>query len=357
MRDDFGGKWSMPKMDYRAAGVNLEAADEAVSRIAELARTTYTPGVLAGVGPFSGLFQLDLSKYHEPVLVSSCDGVGTKLKLAIRWGRHRTIGADLVNHCVNDILTCGAEPLAFLDYLAVARLEADQVGDIIAGVAEACRENNIALIGGETAEMPGLYKLGDYDLAGFITGIVEKGAILDGRAIEPGNMLVGLESTGPHTNGYSLIRRILFDQESFELDDCPEELEGQSVGDAVMAVHRSYRAVVDALYDNVDLRGMAHITGGGVEGNLERILPDNCQAAVDISSWPVLPVFRFLQRVGGVEPDEMYRVFNMGVGYILVVAPEHAGRAIEISENAGVRARRIGHIVPGPRGVILSTPV
>ncbi|MBD3298604.1 MAG: phosphoribosylformylglycinamidine cyclo-ligase [candidate division Zixibacteria bacterium] len=346
----------MPKMDYRAAGVNLDTADEAVSRIAEMARTTYTPGVLAGVGPFSGLFQLDVSKYKEPVLVSSCDGVGTKLKLAIRWGHHRTIGADLVNHCVNDILTCGAEPLAFLDYLAVARMDADQVSDVMAGVAEACRENTIALIGGETAEMPGLYKLGDYDLAGFITGMVEKSAILDGQAIESGNMLVGLASTGPHTNGYSLVRRILFDQDSYDLEDRPEALEGATVGEAVMAVHRSYRSVVDAMRGEIDIRGMAHITGGGVEGNLERILPDNCQAAVDTSNWPVLPVFRFLQHVGGVESAEMYRVFNMGIGYIIVVDNEQVKRTIEISENAGVPAYQIGHISPGPRGVIVSTP-
>ncbi|GAB4325721.1 MAG: phosphoribosylformylglycinamidine cyclo-ligase [Candidatus Zixiibacteriota bacterium] len=346
----------MPKMDYRAAGVNLDAADEAVSRIAEMARTTYTPGVLAGVGPFSGLFQLDISKYREPVLVTSCDGVGTKLKLAIRWGHHRTIGADLVNHCVDDILTCGADPLAFMDYLAVARMEPDQVADVIAGVAEACRENNIALIGGETAEMPGLYKLGDYDLAGFVTGMVERSAILDGQRIESGDMLVGLQSTGPHTNGYSLIRRILFDQDSFELDDRPEDLDGMSIGEAVMAVHRSYRPVIDAMRGEIDIRGMAHITGGGVEENLERILPDNCQAVVDTSSWPILPVFRFLQHVGGVEPAEMFRVFNMGIGYILVVDSTHVQRAIEISDGVGVPAYQIGHISPGPRGVILSLP-
>lgn len=343
-----------PKTDYRAAGVDLEAADQAVSRISDLAKSTYTPDVLAGVGPFSGLMRLDLTHYREPVLVTSCDGVGTKLKLAIRWGHHRTIGADLVNHCVNDILTCGADPKAFLDYLAVARMDPAQVEDIVAGVAEACRENNIALIGGETAEMPGLYKLGDYDLAGFITGLVERSAILDGSAIASGHMLIGLGSTGPHTNGYSLIRRVLFDQDSHELDEHPEVLEGQSIGEAVMAVHRSYRAAVDAMRGEIGIVGMAHITGGGIEGNLERILPENCQAVIDTSSWIVPPVFRYIQQMGAIETDEMFRVFNMGVGFIVVVDKDQSARAMELIEGVGVPAFLIGHIIAGTQGVRLT---
>jgi phosphoribosylformylglycinamidine cyclo-ligase len=344
------------RTDYKSAGVNLEAADEAVSRIAELARSTYSKEVLAGVGPFSGLLQLDLSGYREPVLVSSCDGVGTKLKLAIRWGRHQTIGADLVNHCVNDILTCGAEPLAFLDYFAIAQMDPSVVEEVISGVAAACRENSIALVGGETAEMPGLYKRGDYDLAGFVVGMVERGAILDGNAIQDGQMLIGLESSGPHTNGYSLIRKILFDQNPFELDDTPEELAGASIGDSIMAVHRSYRGAVSAVRDHVTLAGMAHITGGGIEGNLNRILPEGTQAVIDASSWPQPPIFRFLQGVGGVDPDEMLRVFNMGIGYILVVAPDEAKTAIDLVQASGIAAYQIGHIMSGTGGVRIMMP-
>jgi phosphoribosylformylglycinamidine cyclo-ligase len=344
------------RTDYRSAGVNLEAAEEAVSRIADLARSTYSDAVLAGVGPFSGLLQLDLAAYREPVLVSSCDGVGTKLKLAIRSGHHRSIGADLVNHCVNDILTCGATPLAFLDYIAIAQMNPTVVEEVVSGVASACRENGVALVGGETAEMPGLYKLGDYDLAGFITGIVERRAILDGTKIQAGNMLIGLESSGPHTNGYSLIRRILFDQNQFELDDVPEELEGRSLGESIMAVHRSYRSAVTLMRETAELTGMAHITGGGIAGNLERVLPDGCQAVIDSTSWPHPPVFRFLQRVGGVDPDEMFRVFNMGIGYIFVVEHDEAMKAIDLLRGADLVAHQIGHVVAGPRGVRLTTP-
>jgi len=336
--------------------VNLEAADEVVTRIAKLARTTYTDAVLAGVGPFSGLMRLDLAGYREPVLVSSCDGVGTKLKLAIRWGHHQTIGADLVNHCVNDILTCGAKPMAFLDYIALARMNPSIVEEVVSGIAAACRENQIALVGGETAEMPGLYKLGDYDIAGFITGLVERKAILDGSGIRPGNMLIGLESSGPHTNGYSLIRRILFDQNQFELDDTPDDLGGTSIGDAIMAVHRSYLGIVQRTMEKVPITGMAHITGGGIEGNLKRILPDGCQAVIDTASWPQLPIFPYLQRVGGVDPAEMFRVFNMGIGYILVVDRDQSMKAIDHLSKAGVSAYQIGHIIPGAKGVRLTMP-
>lgn len=348
---------TMPgKTDYRSAGVDLQAADEAVSRIGQLARTTYTDAVLAGVGPFSGLLRLDLAGYREPVLVSSCDGVGTKLKLAIRWGHHQTIGADLVNHCVNDILTCGAKPLAFLDYLAVGRMEPPVVEEVVTGIASACRENAISLIGGETAEMPGIYKIGDYDLAGFIIGMVERSAILDGSKVEPGQMLVGLTSTGPHTNGYSLIRKILFDQNQFELDDAPEELEGRTIGETILAVHRSYRAAFEQLAGEVTITAMAHITGGGIEGNLIRVLPDGCQAVIDTARWPKPPIFPFLQRVGGVDPDEMFRVFNMGIGYILVVDRDQAMRAVESLARIDVPAYPIGHIMTGPRSVRLVTP-
>jgi len=341
------------KTDYRSAGVDLRAADEAVSRIGQLARTTYTDAVLAGVGPFSGLYRLDLTGYREPVLVSSCDGVGTKLKLAIRWGHHQTIGADLVNHCVNDILTCGAKPLAFLDYLAVARMEPLVVEEVVTGVATACRENGISLIGGETAEMPGIYKIGDYDLAGFIVGMVERSAILDGSKVEPGQMLVGLASTGPHTNGYSLIRKILFDQNQFELDDAPEELGGRTIGEAMLAVHRSYRAAFEQLAGEVTITAMAHITGGGIEGNLVRVLPEGCQAVIDATRWPQPPIFPFLQRAGSVDPEEMFRVFNMGIGMAVVLAESDAEEALEIANSFRGKAWMAGEIASGKKGVKL----
>ena len=345
------------KLTYAEAGVHLEAADQAVVKIGDLAKSTYTDSVLAGVGPFSGLLRLDVAAYREPVLVSSCDGVGTKLKLAIRWGRHKTIGADLVNHCVNDILTCGARPLAFLDYLALAIVDPVTVADVVSGVAAACRENDVALIGGETAEMPGIYKRGDYDLAGFITGLVERDAIVDGSHLAPGQVLIGLTSSGPHTNGYSLIRKILFDVNHWELDDRPDELEGGSLGDAIMAVHRSYKAPVQQLLSQKLVLGMAHITGGGIPGNLVRILPDGVQAVVDTSLWACPRIFAFLQRAGGVDRDEMFRVFNMGIGYIIAVERERSLDILEILRAAGQEAFVIGNLSAGTRQVRLNHPL
>ena len=343
------------KTTYASAGVDLAAADEAVDRIGALAKSTYTEMVLAGVGPFSGLIRLDLAGYREPVLVSSCDGVGTKLKVAIRSGYHQTIGADLVNHCVNDILTCGAKPLAFLDYLALARVEPAVVADVVAGIATACRENGMALIGGETAEMPGIYKRGDYDLAGFITGIVERDRIVDGSRLSPGNALIGLTSSGPHTNGYSLIRKILFDQNHFELDDRPEGL-GSTIGEAIMAVHRSYAGPVRRLLDADLVLGMAHITGGGIAGNLVRVLPEGLQAGIDTTRWPLPAVFAFLQRAGNVDRDEMFRVFNMGIGYVLAVDGDRQKDVLGLLGEAGETAHLIGHLIAGPRQVRLSHP-
>jgi phosphoribosylformylglycinamidine cyclo-ligase len=343
------------KLTYASAGVDLAAADEAVARIGALAKSTYNETVLAGVGPFSGLMRLDLAGYREPVLVSSCDGVGTKLKVAIRSGYHQTIGADLVNHCVNDILTCGAKPLAFLDYLALARVEPVVVTDVITGIAAACRENGVALIGGETAEMPGIYKRGDYDLAGFVTGIVERDRIIDGLRLSPGNVLIGLASSGPHTNGYSLIRKILFDQNHFELDDRPEDL-GGTIGEAIMAVHRSYANPVRRLLDADLVLGMAHITGGGIAGNLIRILPEGVQAVIDATRWSMPAIFAFLQHAGNVDRDEMFRVFNMGIGYVLAVDGDRQKDALGLLEDAGETAQVIGNLIAGPRQVRLNHP-
>ncbi|HUU44247.1 MAG TPA: phosphoribosylformylglycinamidine cyclo-ligase [Acidobacteriota bacterium] len=344
------------KLDYSAAGVDLKAADEAVARVGELAKTTYTDGVLAGVGPFSGLFRLDTAAYREPVLVSSCDGVGTKLKLAIRAGCHRTIGVDLVNHCINDILTCGARPLTFLDYIALGRLDSVLVAEVVEGIAEACRENGIALIGGETAEMPGIYRKGEYDVAGFINGIVERDAIVDGSQIRSGQAVIGLASTGPHTNGYSLIRKILFDQNQYELDDTPEELGGTTLGEAVLAPHRSYLHAVEGLLRTKLVTGMAHITGGGIAGNLVRILPEGVQAVVDTSLWTCPPIFTFLQRVGQIDPEEMYRVFNMGIGFVVVVEHDQAPQVVDTIVAGGVDASVIGNIAAGTHQVRLNTP-
>ncbi len=344
------------KLTYAAAGVDLEAADEAVSRIGRLAKSTYTPNVLAGVGPFSGLFRLDLRGYSDPVLVSSCDGVGTKLKLAIRWGRHTTIGADLVNHCINDILTSGAKPLTFLDYIAVAKMDPDVIAGIIEGFATACGENGVALIGGETAEMPGIYKPGDYDVAGFITGIVERGKILDGSRLKAGQTLIGLASSGPHTNGYSLVRRIIFDLNDFDYNDKPETLDGATVGDSLLAVHRSYLKLVQPLLDADLVHAMAHITGGGIPGNLIRILPANIAAVIDTTLWQIPRVFTFLQRTGSVERDEMFRVFNMGIGMILVVDSDKTRDVISRLADMGEPATVIGNLISGPREVRLNHP-
>ncbi len=341
------------KLTYAAAGVDLEAADEAVSRIGKLAKRTYTPNVLAGVGPFSGLFRLDLKGYTDPVLVSSCDGVGTKLKLAIRWNRHNTIGADLVNHCVNDILTSGAKPLTFLDYIAIAKLDPDIVAGIIEGFAIACAENGVALIGGETAEMPGLYKPGEYDVAGFVNGIVERSRILDGSRLKVGQALIGLNSSGPHTNGYSLIRRVIFDLNDCGFDDKPEQLQGTSLGDALLAVHRSYLNPLRPLLERDLIHAMAHITGGGIPGNLVRILPDNLAAVIDTNLWPTPPVFAFLQQTGKIDRDEMFRVFNMGIGMIIAVDADKSRDILTMLADSGEEATVIGHLISAPKEVRL----
>ncbi len=344
------------KLTYAAAGVDLEAADEVVSRIGKLAKSTYTPNVLTGVGPFSGLFRLDLKGYTDPVLVSSCDGVGTKLKLAIRWNRHTTIGADLVNHCINDILTSGAKPLTFLDYIAIAKMDPNVIAGIIEGFACACAENGVALIGGETAEMPGIYRSGDYDVAGFITGIVERSRILDGSRLKAGQALIGLSSSGPHTNGYSLIRRIIFDLNEFGYDDKPEGLDGATVGESLLAVHRSYLHVIRPLLDSDLINAMAHITGGGIPGNLIRILPANIAAVIDTTLWETTRVFTFLQHTGHVEREEMFRVFNMGIGMILAVDADKSRDVLAMLADKGEQATVIGHLISAPREVRLNHP-
>jgi phosphoribosylformylglycinamidine cyclo-ligase len=338
-------------MDYRQSGVDIEAGHETVRRIRSLARGTFTPGVLSDIGSFGGLFQLDRDRYRDPILVSSADGVGTKLKIAFMTGRHDTVGADLVNHCVNDILVQGAEPLFFLDYLATGRLSPDVAEQVVGGIARACRENRCALIGGETAEMPGFYADGEYDLAGFIVGIVEKAELVDGRALAPGDVLIGLRSAGLHTNGYSLARRVLFEVARFEPDTMAPEL-GRTIGDALLAPHRSYATVVRPLLDARLVKGLAHVTGGGITENLPRTLPEGCGAEIDLHAWSVPPLFGLLQERGGIARDEMFRTFNMGVGLIVVCGARDAGRAIDILARAGEpSAFRLGFVVAGDRAV------
>ena len=336
-------------IDYKSAGVDIEAGNEVVRRIKGLARGTYTPGVLSELGSFGGLFGLGDRALRDAVLVSSADGVGTKLRLAFMSGTHDTIGADLVNHCVNDILVQGAEPLFFLDYLATGRLDPDVAVKIVEGLARACRENGCALLGGETAEMPGFYADGEYDVAGFIVGLVERERLIDGRRIAAGDVLIGLPSTGLHTNGYSLARAIVFERLGLGIGARVPEL-GATVAEALLATHRSYLPLVRPLLSSSTIKGMAHITGGGITDNLPRVLPDGTEAVVRLGSWQVPPLFEWLQRGGGVPQDDMLRTFNMGVGFILVVDRADVDQVLGALAAAGENnARVIGAIAASPQ--------
>jgi phosphoribosylformylglycinamidine cyclo-ligase len=338
-------------MDYRSSGVDIDAGNETVRRIKGLARATFTPGVLSEIGSFGGLFHVGAAGMRDPVLVASADGVGTKLKVAFLANRHDTVGADLVNHCVNDILVQGAAPLFFLDYLATGRLAPDVAERIVSGMARACRDNGCALLGGETAEMPGFYADGEYDLAGFIVGGVERDRIVNGSTLAPGDVLVGLPSTGLHTNGYSLARRIVFERLGLTVDSHVPEL-GTTVGEALLAVHRSYLAPVRPLLDRQLAKGLAHITGGGITENLPRVFPEGVGAEVDRSSWEVLPIFRLLQQGGGVTDDEMLRAFNMGIGLIVACGADAVDAVMDTLRGAGeAGARVIGRLVAGERDV------
>jgi phosphoribosylformylglycinamidine cyclo-ligase len=331
-------------MDYKASGVDIDAGNETVRRIRGLARSTFTPGVLSDIGSFGGLFQLDPGRHREPVLVSSADGVGTKLKVAFMADRHTTVGVDLVNHCVNDILVQGALPLFFLDYLATGRLSPAVAAAIVGGMAAACRDNGCALLGGETAEMPGFYADGEYDIAGFIVGVVERERLIDGRSIAVGDVLIGIPSSGLHTNGYSLVRRIVFERLGLEVDSHVPEL-GRTVADALLAPHRSYLPVVRPLLESGRIRGMAHITGGGITENLPRILPPGTAAAIHTRAWTVPPLFQWLQQAGGVPDDDMFRTFNMGIGLILVAARADGET---VMKDLGADSHVIGEIVSAP---------
>jgi phosphoribosylformylglycinamidine cyclo-ligase len=338
-------------MDYKTSGVSIDAGNETVARIKGLAKRTFTPGVLSAIGSFGGLFRLGTA-YRDPVLVSSADGVGTKLKVAFMTGRHDTVGQCLVNHCVNDILVQGAEPLFFLDYLATGRLSPDVAAQVVEGVSTGCLENGCALIGGETAEMPGFYAEGEYDIAGFIVGVVEKDRVITGERLRPGDVLLGLRSTGLHTNGYSLARAIVFEHAGLRADSTVDEL-GCTIGEELLRVHRSYLPVVKPLLEAGLVKGLAHITGGGITENLPRILPPGTAALVDRSAWTPNAVFRYLQRVGGVPEDDMYRTFNMGIGLIVACAADDESRVTVMLQGAGeTRVHRIGRVVEGEPGVV-----
>jgi len=329
--------------DYRQSGVDIDAGNEVVRRIKRMAASTYTPGVLSGVGAFGGLFALD-GQVADPVLVASADGVGTKLKVAFMTGIHDSIGVDLVNHCVNDILVQGARPLFFLDYLATGRLSPDVAEQIVKGVAEACKANGCALLGGETAEMPGFYADGEYDVAGFIVGVVSRAKVIDGRSIVAGDALIALPSSGLHTNGYSLARQIVFEHLGLTVNTVVPEL-GESIGTALLRPHRSYLQLVAPLLDNGWIKGMAHITGGGLTENLPRTMPEGRTPNVDRSSWEVPPIFAWLQRAGGIADEEMFRAFNMGVGMVLVCSAAHAEALLGSLHTAGEPAWRLGDVL------------
>lgn len=341
---------------YAGAGVNIHLADTLKAGLKHKVRKTRRPEVLGSIGGFGGLFALDTKNYKRPVLVSSMDGVGTKLKIAVALNKHDTVGQDLVNHCVNDIAVLGAEPLFFLDYIGMGKLEPRVFGQIIDGLAKACAEAGCALIGGETAQMPGMYSAGDYDLVSTIVGVVERDQIIDGSYIRPGDAIIGLASTGLHTNGYSLARQILFAQMRVRLDDHDGTL-GCTVGEELLKVHRNYWPVIRALLrspaSRSALHGAAHITGGGFYDNIPRVLPKNCMAIIRSGSWDVLPIFKLLQEGGGVTDEEMHRVFNMGIGMVLIVDPKSVPTVQKIASRAGVKSFVIGEIHKGKPAVVI----
>lgn len=337
------------RLTYRDAGVDIDAQDEALRRIKDFVKGTRTPGVLADLGSFGGLFRPQLDGFDEAVLVASADGVGTKLKAAFLSGVHDTVGRDLVNHCVNDILVQGAKPLFFLDYIATGRLDPRVLASIVEGLANGCRENGCALLGGETAEMPGFYAHGEYDVAGFIVGIVDRPRLLDGSAVRHGDLLVGLPSSGMHTNGFSLARKIFFDVAGLGIDDRIDEL-GETVGQILLAEHKSYLPALSGVIDR--LHALAHITGGGLTDNLPRVLPAGCTARIERGRWEIPKLFDYMAHRGGVAEDEMFRTFNMGIGMVAIVSPDQAGALESHLDALGERHVRIGSVVPGEGGVL-----
>ncbi|WP_447977395.1 phosphoribosylformylglycinamidine cyclo-ligase [Candidatus Nitrospira bockiana] len=331
---------------YREAGVDIEAGNEFVRRITPLVRSTFRPEVLTDLGGFGGLFRFDAARYTDPVLVSGTDGVGTKLKIAFLMDRHDTVGIDLVAMCVNDVAVSGAEPLFFLDYLATGRLSVAKAEAIVKGITEGCRQAGCALIGGETAEMPSFYPDGEYDLAGFAVGVVDRPKIIDGRSIEPGDVLIGVASTGLHSNGYSLVRRVFFEEGGLHVESRLSDLE-RPLGEELLTPTRIYAKQIIALATEGQVKGIAHITGGGLTENLPRVFPARCRARIRRGSWPILPIFRLLAKMGRIDDEEMFRVFNMGIGLVLVVAPGAADAVLANVQKQGDNAYIIGEMIAG----------
>ncbi len=326
---------------YKSSGVDIVAGENTVSRIKDYVRSTFNSNVLNDIGHFGGMFKFDTDKYKEPVLVSSMDGVGTKLKVAIELGKHDTIGQDLVNHCVNDIAVCGAEPLFFLDYMAFGKLDEDTASEIVKGFSIACKENDCALIGGETAEMPGVYRASDYDISGTIVGVVDKENILDGRNIQSGDVLIGFLSNGLHTNGYSLARKVL--REKYNLDDYIK-LINKTLGEELLRVHKSYLKLIRELKTNVNVKGFSHITGGGIIGNTSRIIPEGLNIKIHWGNWDAPPIFKLIQNTGNISSEEMRKVFNQGIGLIAVVPQEEEEKIIQAAVTQKEHAIVVGEV-------------
>lgn len=333
-------------MKYRDSGVDIDRASQAKERIRELAHVTFNPSVVQDIGSFAGLYRPDLVHFQKPILVASSDGVGTKLKIAFLTGIHHTVGIDLVAHCTNDILTQGAFPLFLLDYIATGRLQPGVIEQIARGLTEGCRQSECVLLGGETAELPDFYRDGEYDLAGFILGIVDEFKVMDPGRVESGDILIGLPSSGLHTNGYSLVRKLFFEQEKLTVDHRVPEF-GKTVGEELLAPHRNYLPVIKELVQSDDLHGIAHITGGGITENLKRVLPGEFDAKIRRGSWDILPIFRFIRERGKVEDSEMYRTFNMGLGMILIAAKNRADRAQDFLQTQSEPFYLIGEITEG----------
>jgi phosphoribosylformylglycinamidine cyclo-ligase len=336
----------MEELTYKKAGVDIDEGDRFVSLISPMVKKTFRPEVMTDIGAFGALFKLDMAKYKEPVLVSGADGVGTKLKIAFMMDKHDTVGIDLVAMCVNDILTLGAEPLFFLDYFATGRLRSEKAKDVVKGIAQGCKESGCSLIGGETAEMPGFYGEDEYDLAGFAVGVVDRDKIIDGSKIKEGDVIIGIASSGLHSNGYSLARKVFFDAAQFKVDTYVPEL-GTTIGEELLKPTKIYVTAFNALKDRMDIHGMAHITGGGIVGNVPRIIRDGLTAVIKEDSWPVLPIFNIIKRLGNVPDGDMKKTFNLGIGYVIVLPKEISDLSISVLKQYGFDAYNIGFIEKG----------
>jgi phosphoribosylformylglycinamidine cyclo-ligase len=338
---------------YKKAGVDIAAGNEAVERMKKHVKTTFRPEVLTELGGFGGLFGLNKDKYDEPVLVSGTDGVGTKLKIAFAMDKHDTIGIDAVAMCVNDIIVQGAEPLFFLDYLACDKVIPEKIESIIKGISDGCVQAGCALIGGETAEMPGMYAEGEYDIAGFTVGIVDKKKIIDGSTIRPGDVVIGLASSGVHSNGFSLVRKLLLEEKGYGLHDSIDALGGK-LGDVILEPTKIYVKSVLAALQKVELKGLAHITGGGFIENIPRMLPDGVNVDIEYGSWPILPIFQLLQETGSISNNDMFRTFNMGIGMVIIVSEQQAAEAVAIFAEQGEQVYTLGHVTAGEKVVTFS---